>query len=215
MRRYLTLISLLFICAFLAGTAYAKKHHAARNKHTSKRKHHHEDAAILELPEQSLSALYPCSDIVSPDSILQFAHSLLGTPYREASSSPQYGFDCSGFVSYVFKYFNFNVPRSSSEYYNAGERVALEDAKPGDVILFTGTKTHHPHSIGHMGIICCNDGGEIKFIHSTSGKEYCVTITDFNDTYKRRFVQIVRLLKSNDEPAKDATENAVTAAISE
>jgi len=130
---------------------------------------------------------------------LQFAQTLLGTPYREASSNPLYGFDCSGFVSYVFKYFNFNVPRSSTEFYNAGERVSLEDAKPGDVILFTGTKTHHPHSIGHMGIICCNDNGDIKFIHSTSGKEYCVTVSDFTDTYKRRFVQVVRLLKQNDD----------------
>jgi len=196
MRRYLTLISLLLLCAFLAGTAYAKKHHSSRNNHKSKRKHH-DDALIL--PEPSISALYPCSDIVSPDSILQFAQTLLGTPYREASSNPLYGFDCSGFVSYVFKYFNFNVPRSSTEFYNAGERVSLEDAKPGDVILFTGTKTHHPHSIGHMGIICCNDNGDIKFIHSTSGKEYCVTVSDFTDTYKRRFVQVVRLLKQNDD----------------
>ena len=184
------------MCAFLAGTAYAKKHHSSRNNHKSKRKHH-DDALIL--PEPSISALYPCSDIVSPDSILQFAQTLLGTPYREASSNPLYGFDCSGFVSYVFKYFNFNVPRSSTEFYNAGERVSLEDAKPGDVILFTGTKTHHPHSIGHMGIICCNDNGDIKFIHSTSGKEYCVTVSDFTDTYKRRFVQVVRLLKQNDD----------------
>lgn len=201
MRRFSTLITLLLLCAFLVGTAYAKKHHATRNRHAfkSKRRHHHHEEATLVLPEQSIATLYPCSDAISPDSVMQFAQTLLGTPYREASSDPLYGFDCSGFVSYVFKNFNFNVPRSSTEYYNAGERVALEDAKPGDVILFTGTKTHHPHSIGHMGIICCNDGGEIKFIHSTSGKERAVTITDFNDTYKRRFVQIVRLLRKNDD----------------
>ena len=197
MRRYLTLIILLLLCVFCVGTAYAKKHHSTRNNHKSKRKHHHEEDA-LTLPEPAISALYPCSDIVSPDSILQFAQTLLGTPYREASSNPLYGFDCSGFVSYVFKYFNFNVPRSSTEFYNAGERVSLADAKSGDVILFTGTKTHHPHSIGHMGIICCNDNGDIKFIHSTSGKEYCVTVSDFTNTYKRRFVQVVRLLKQND-----------------
>ncbi len=219
MRRFSTLISLLFLCAFVAGTAYAKKHHASRYSHSSKspktskgRHHHHDEEATLVLPESSIASLYPSSDIVSPDSVMQFAQNLLGTPYREASSDPLYGFDCSGFVSYVFKNFNFNVPRSSTEYYNAGERVALEDAKPGDVILFTGTKTHHPHSIGHMGIICSNDSSGIKFIHSTSGKEYCVTITDFNDTYKRRFVQIVRLLKKNDETAQDAAFASVAAA---
>lgn len=214
MKRFSTLIILSLLCAFFAGNAYAKKHHSTHNRHTSKskRKHHHE--AALVLPEPSIATLYPCSDIVSPDSILQFAQTLLGMPYREASSNPLYGFDCSGFVSYVFKYFNFNVPRSSTEYYNAGERVSLEDAKPGDVILFTGTKTHHPHSIGHMGIICSNQDGELKFIHSTSGKEHGVTITDFNDTYKRRFVQVIRLLKQNDG-AGNSAESAITAAISQ
>ena len=74
----------------------------------------------------------------------------------------------------------------------------MEDAKPGDVILFTGTRTHHPHSIGHVGIVFSNDGDGLKFIHSTSGKEYGVTISSMDDTYKRRFVQVVRLLKQND-----------------
>jgi len=210
MKRYLTLINLLLLCAFLAGTAYAKKHHAARSRHNSKSKRKHHREASLVLPEPSTIDRYPGSDSVSPDSVLQFAQSLLGIPYREASSNPLYGFDCSGFVSYVFKYFDLNVPRSSGEYYNAGERVSLEDAKPGDVILFTGTRSHHPHSIGHVGIICCNDNGDIRFIHSTSGKEHGVTITDFNDTYKRRFIQVIRLLKQNDEP-QDMAENTTTA----
>jgi lipoprotein Spr len=98
----------------------------------------------------------------------------------------------------VFKSFNFDVPRSSCEYDNVGEKISLEDAKPGDIILFKGTKSHHPHSIGHVGIVYSNIDGEVKFIHSTSGKEYCVTISAMDDTYKRRFVQVVRLLKQND-----------------
>ena len=69
---------------------------------------------------------------------------------------------------------------------------------PGDVILFKGTKTHHPHSIGHVGIIYSNEANEIRFIHSTSGKEYGVTISAMDNTYKRRFVKVVRLLKYND-----------------
>lgn len=214
MKRYFSLINLLVLCAFLAGTASAQKRHAARSRHNSKSKRKHHKEAALVLPEPSVASLYPCSDNTSPDSVLQFAQRLLGTPYREASSNPLYGFDCSGFVSYVFKNFNLNVPRSSVEYYNAGERISLEDAKPGDVILFTGTKSHHPHSIGHIGIICCNQDGDIKFIHSTSGKEHGVTITDFNDMYKRRFVQVIRLLKQNDEPQSEV-ENSTVAAISQ
>jgi len=138
------------------------------------------------------------NDTIPADSILHFAQSLIGVHYRSATSDPLRGFDCSGFVSYVFKSFNFSVPRSSCEFINVGEKIRLEDAKPGDIILFTGTKKH-THKIGHIGIVFCNDGVDnFTFIHSTSGKEHGVTITAMDKNYKRRFVQIIRLLKQND-----------------
>lgn len=138
------------------------------------------------------------TDTISPYNLLYFAQSLIGIPYRDGSSDPSRGFDCSGFVSYVFKSFNAIVPRSSSDYAYAGREINIEDARPGDVILFKGTKSHHPHSIGHVGIVYSNDGNELRFIHSTSGKEYGVTISLMDDTYKHRFVKVVRLLRQND-----------------
>src|ERR1700712_5610526 len=65
------------------------------------------------------------SDVCSDD-LLNFAQTLIGTRYRSASSNPVHGFDCSGFVSYVFKNFNFDVPRSSCEFIDAGQKVALQ-----------------------------------------------------------------------------------------
>jgi murein DD-endopeptidase / murein LD-carboxypeptidase len=135
---------------------------------------------------------------ITGDSILQFAQSLIGIRYREAASDPKHGFDCSGFVSYVFKNFNFVVPRTAREFFYIGEKIRFEDARPGDIILFTGTKKRS-RKVGHMGIVYCNDGGEFKFIHSTSGKEHGVTITTMNESYRHRFVQIIRLLKTNDD----------------
>ncbi|MBB6126737.1 C40 family peptidase [Mucilaginibacter lappiensis] len=133
------------------------------------------------------------TDSVSADTLLHFAQSLLGTRYRSRCSDPLVGFDCSGFVSYVFKKFNFNVPRSSCEFISVGQKVRLEDARPGDIILFTGTKKH-TRRIGHVGIVYCNSSDEFKFIHSTSGKEHGVTISNMDERYKRRFVQVIRLL---------------------
>jgi cell wall-associated NlpC family hydrolase len=136
------------------------------------------------------------TDSVSPDSLIQFAENLIGTRYRSACSDPKRGFDCSGFVSYVFKWFKFKVPRSSPEFINFGKKIRLEDSKPGDIIVFTGIK--RAHSAGHVGIIYSNNGEEIKFIHSTSGKEHGVTITTMDDMYRHRFIQVVRVLKVND-----------------
>ncbi|HEX6845699.1 MAG TPA: NlpC/P60 family protein, partial [Chitinophagaceae bacterium] len=48
-----------------------------------------------------------------PDSLVAFGKSLVGTPYLYASSDPSKGFDCSGFITYVFNHFGIAVPRSS------------------------------------------------------------------------------------------------------
>jgi murein DD-endopeptidase / murein LD-carboxypeptidase len=187
-KRLLPLFAVLILATTVANAAHARKSRRARH-HNRRREY-----AVVAYHPVDLN-----TDSVSADSVIGFAQTLIGTRYRAASSNPLYGFDCSGFVSYVFKSFNVNVPRSSGDFINAGERISMEDAKPGDVILFTGTKTHHPHSIGHVGIVFSNDGDGLKFIHSTSGKEHGVTITAMDDTYKRRFVQVVRLLKQNDD----------------
>ena len=79
---------------------------------------------------------------------------------------------------------------------DVGEKVTYDDARPGDIVIFTSPT--NSHRIGHVGIVYSNNGGEFKFIHSTSGKEHGVTITTMDDTYKMRFVQVVRLLKRND-----------------
>jgi len=131
------------------------------------------------------------------DELLSFAQSLLGTHYHFGASNPSYGFDCSGFVGYVFKNFNIPVPRSSSEFISYGKKIKLADARAGDVILFTGT-SKRSRKIGHIGIIVCNENNETMFIHSTSGKEHAVTITAMDKKYRHRLVQVIRLLKQND-----------------
>nr|WP_294873509.1 C40 family peptidase [uncultured Pedobacter sp.] len=143
-----------------------------------------------EVPDQDKKSAIT----TSPNRLLEFARSMLGIRYRSASSSPSKGFDCSGFVNYVFSNFGFKVPRSSREFATSGEAKRLEDAKIGDVILFTGTNSRS-RTPGHVGIIYSIDGDEIKFIHSSSGKKRGVTITSLDDGfYKKRFIKVVSIL---------------------
>lgn len=176
------------MAAVLPCTAHARKS-------TRRHKLSHYKTAHKEYDKPFYETSFT-TDSVSADTLLNFAQSLLGTRYRSATSDPDRGFDCSGFVSYVFKNFNLNVPRSSCEFINVGEKVSYEDARPGDIIIFTSPTNRH--RIGHVGIVYSNNGDDFKFIHSTSGKEHGVTITTMDDTYKRRFVQVVRVLKQND-----------------
>lgn len=148
------------------------------------------------LPEQYQEMMKKILNKINTPAVqlLTFAKSMVGTPYRYASSNPDKGFDCSGFVSYVFGNFGFKVPRSSREFAGTGVPIKLADAKVGDVLIFTGTNPR-VRKIGHVGIIYSIKDGDIKFIHSTSGKAHGVTVTEFNDYYKSRFMKAVSIME--------------------
>jgi cell wall-associated NlpC family hydrolase len=129
---------------------------------------------------------------VTARKLVSFAQTLLGTRYSYGSIDPLKGFDCSGFITYVFNHFNIEVPRSSIDFTNAGKEVGLQAAKAGDLILFTGT-VDSIRIVGHMGIVTEN-ADTLKFIHSTSGKADGVTVTALNEYYMKRFVKVIRIL---------------------
>lgn len=133
------------------------------------------------------------NQIADRDSIIDYAKKYLGTPYLYAGSDPQKGFDCSGFVSYVFKNFNVSLPRSSNSYKNLGVALAPEDFKVGDILVFYGYKDKTV--VGHLGIICEADGMHSKFIHASSGKVNSVTITALDtEHYTKRFYKCIDVL---------------------
>ncbi|MBF4493498.1 C40 family peptidase [Flavobacterium sp. JLP] len=130
---------------------------------------------------------------IERDSIAAYAKNFLGTPYVYAGSDPEKGFDCSGFVSYVFHHFDVNLPRSSGEYKNIGKKLNPEDFKVGDILVFYGYKDKT--IIGHLGIICEANGMQSKFIHASSGKVNSVTITSLDtEHYTNRFYKCIDVL---------------------
>jgi len=133
---------------------------------------------------------------VHPEQVMDFAETLVGVPYVYASSDPKVGFDCSGFITYVFNHFNISVPRSSVDFTNVGKTIPVEQAKRGDIILFTGTDSLETN-VGHMGLVVSNTD-TLRFIHSTSGKAMGVTITPLNEYYRQRFVKTLRIFPQND-----------------
>lgn len=128
------------------------------------------------------------------DSIVNYAQSFLGTPYVWGGSQPQ-GFDCSGFVYYIFNKFGVKLSRASAGYEGKGETVELESCKPADLILFTGTD-HTKRKVGHLGIVIQNNNGTVDFIHSSSSKKHFgVCITRYNQSgYVKRFLRVINVL---------------------
>ncbi|HEX2535179.1 MAG TPA: NlpC/P60 family protein, partial [Chitinophagaceae bacterium] len=129
---------------------------------------------------------------LQPDALVDFAETLIGVPYVYGSTDPNTGFDCSGFITYVFRHFGISVPRSSIDFTHVGTPVPPEEARRGDIVLFTGTNPLERH-VGHMGIVTENKDGLVHFIHSTSGKAMGVTITPLSEYYKERYVKTIRI----------------------
>ena len=128
----------------------------------------------------SMSLLYAVdSDKTKVDTLIMLAKSKVGNSYESASAGPDH-FDCSGFVYYLFKENGVAIPRTSLDQSKDGEKLSKKDLKKGDILFFdTADRKHVNHSGVYLG------GG--KFIHSSSGKAYAVTISDINGWYKEKF----------------------------
>jgi cell wall-associated NlpC family hydrolase len=126
------------------------------------------------------------------DRVDVFGKDLLGIPYSYAGTSRE-GFDCSGFIYYVFKNFDITVPRSSSQFADFGEEVAIDQIQKGDILVFLSPTRDE---IGHLGIVINPKGMETEFIHASSGNEMQVMISSLKQPgYNRRFVKAVRVIE--------------------
>jgi lipoprotein Spr len=165
----------------------AKHHKISKTLKTHKHSRTHYRSASMD------SAI--STGCTTPDELVTFAKSLKGIRYRFGSTNPEKGFDCSGFVNYVFHHFGIGIPRSSIDFASAFGRVDLSEARSGDLILFTGTK--RSKRAGHIGIVISEPGEPVMFIHSTSGAANGVTETPLNDYYMGRYIKTIRLFTDN------------------
>jgi LysM repeat protein len=125
------------------------------------------------------------------DSIINFGKLFLNTPYRFGSPGTS-SFDCSGFTSYVYRNFGYNLKRSSAEQAEQFDAVQPEELKTGDLVYFSGRS--HSRRVGHVGIVVSkNDNGTFDFIHAAVHKG--VTISNSDEAYySRRFVKANRVV---------------------
>ncbi|WP_163582904.1 LysM peptidoglycan-binding domain-containing protein [Gracilibacillus saliphilus] len=116
------------------------------------------------------------------DKLIEAATSLEGTGYAWGGATPS-GFDCSGYIYYVYKEAGMDIRRlSSSGYYDRSYYV--DNPKVGDLVFFEGT---YKSGISHMGIYL----GDNKFIHA--GSSTGVTITSLDNSYwKKHFSSFKR-----------------------
>ncbi|MEZ0316157.1 MAG: C40 family peptidase, partial [Methylophilaceae bacterium] len=107
--------------------------------------------------------------------VLINALSLTGIKYKYGGNSPETGFDCSGFVRYVFRQAtDLTLPHGARAISQLGQSVALSDLQPGDLVFFNTLKS----TFSHVGIYLGNN----RFIHSPSSGGG-INVVNMNDKY--------------------------------
>lgn len=104
--------------------------------------------------------------------VLSFAARFLGTPYVWGGTSPSPGFDCSGYIQYVYRNSGISLNRTSEQQFNNGVSVSRSELRPGDLVFF------HTYTSGasHVGIYAGNN----TMINSSNGG---VSYDDMSNSY--------------------------------
>ena len=110
--------------------------------------------------------------------IYKEAQKYVGTPYVWGGSTPETGFDCSGYVCWVYNQNGYNVGRTTANgLWNKSQHISEAEAKPGDLVFFEGT--YDTPGKSHVGIylgngIMVSAGDPIKYanIHSSYWQKY-------------------------------------------
>ncbi|MBX7242559.1 MAG: C40 family peptidase [Bacteroidia bacterium] len=150
------------------------------------------------LPEftvtDSLVDSYPTEviriDFTQFDHITLYAQAFQGVPYRWGGVSETTGFDCSGFMKYLFGEFGYEIPHSAAAIAQMGARVDRSELQKGDLVFF---KTSRKKAISHVGMVIEAEDGEVIVIHASSSRGVVAENLNRSTYLSSRFVRAVRL----------------------
>jgi cell wall-associated NlpC family hydrolase len=120
--------------------------------------------------------------------LIATAMALRGTPYRNGGSDPSRGFDCSGFVQWVFAQHGTPLPRETRDQYDEGRKLDRDDVEAGDLVFFQ-TVSRGP---SHVGIAL----GAGQFVHAPSSRGVVRVETYTSGYWASRWVGARRISKS-------------------
>lgn len=149
-------------------------------------------ASVSSAAEQSSSA--PQNEAAGGvvQDMLKYALDYEGVNYRRGGTNPDQGFDCSGFVGYVFsRVEGLSLPHNANEISHIGMKVGMSELMPGDLVFFHFAR----RTIAHVGIYL----GHNQFIHASSTHTGNVMISNMAEHYWSKHFVLARRI---DAPAK-------------
>ncbi len=117
------------------------------------------------------------------DEILISAIKYVGRSYKYGGKRPETGFDCSGFISYVFKENGIPITGNSRHQATLGERKNKTMLQPGDLVFFgTGSK------VSHVAVVLKNNGKDLEVVHATSSRGVRIDEINHSRYWRSRYL---------------------------
>ncbi len=197
-RNIITALAAVSLCAITASATQPATHsNSAHSVNVTPESVPTEQyAAAVHVKQQIHAVAEQIAEQLVVDDMLKYAKTHIGKRYRRGSAGPK-TFDCSGFTSYVFRQFGYELSRDSRSQYRQGTQVGRNEAQPGDLIFFSGRAAGK--TVGHVGIITdINPAtGSVTFIHASTSRG--VRIDKLSDSYySRRYIGIKRVMSDDD-----------------
>lgn len=125
--------------------------------------------------------------------IISDAYKYIGRPYKFSGKKPETGFDCSGFVAYIFNTHGFQLKGSAEDLSKHGENVEKDHAKPGDLAFFGELG-----KISHVGIITHNENNQMEIIHATNTGGVRTDVIQSSKYWDSKFLFTKTIIDSQD-----------------
>jgi cell wall-associated NlpC family hydrolase len=144
-------------------------------------------SAALLISSVATSALAaPASTVTPGNQVANLAQQYVGSPYRWGGTSPS-GFDCTGFVLFVYSQFGINLPHNEAGQLASGPSVSPDDLQPGDVLVFANT---YRAGLSHTGIYI----GDGQFVHAADERHGVMVSALWDGYWAPRLVGAARTM---------------------
>ena len=181
---FLCLFGLLITsCSPSTTTKRSSKYSSAEKREKSNRQKTSENKKYVYHTKSASSAKRSEGNLMTRDEIVLSAMKYTGRDYKSGGKSPETGFDCSGFTSFVFNLNGIPISGSSDQQAKLGKQKSKNNLLPGDLVFFGNEER-----ISHVAIVASNKKDELEIVHSTTSAGVKIDNISNSEYWNSRFL---------------------------
>jgi cell wall-associated NlpC family hydrolase len=181
---FLCLFGLLITsCSPSTTTKRSSKYSSAEKREKSNRQKTSENKKYVYHTKSASSVKKSEGNLMTRDEIVLSAMKYTGRDYKSGGKSPETGFDCSGFTSFVFNLNGIPISGSSDQQAKLGKQKSKNNLLPGDLVFFG-----NEDRISHVAIVASNKPDELEIVHSTTSAGVKIDNISNSEYWNSRFL---------------------------